>query len=315
MEPTSAGRSWRWKSVSFTAGVVVLAITMTMLVIGFHSHPLSTKPSVLQEFINKESVPRCIECYTDQCSLDYKTWSSCPQSHPYYSDVHGACVRSEQECSAASAVTRSFGNSLCAHCSENRCFVGHRYLKCGSETPFYEITINVCVNSCSAPPGPPPPPAALFDCDSADYPNWERAWSDKKKQWCCDNKSNGCHKDEICPQAGGHVCQSDTGETCNLFDCGAAQGEAHCKWKGWFAGHKCICKQGACLHSMTPGKCVEVGCCFHMRDGKCSSTYITSKEECYESLGELMTVHPDIQGGFSPTCPASVADGIKLLSN
>jgi len=308
----SSGESRRWKYVSLTATAVAFAIAMTMLVIGFHPRPLSVGPTKAEEFINKFSQARCVECYKDQCSLDYKTWSSCPWSHPYYSDMHGACVSSKNECYGGNPVKRSFGKSLCADCFANNCFVGHSVKRCFARAPYYEPTVGMCVNSCSAPPGPPPP---LFDCDSADYHNWVRAWSDQKKQWCCDNELKGCHKDEICPAPGRHTCESDTGETCNWSDCGKHQGSCKKHSWGWFTKHKCICDQGHCLHPTKRGTCMEVGCCFHIKDSKCTSTSITSKEVCYESLGELHTRFPGIQGGWNKECPSSVAEGMKMLSS
>lgn len=310
-EPMSSGDARRWKWFSLTATVAALAVAMTMLVIGFHVRPLSAGPTTAEEFINKDSLPRCVECYTDQCSLDYKTWSSCPQSHPYYSDMHGACVSSEKACYEGNPVKRSFGKSLCADCFAKNCFVGHTVKKCSARAPYYIPTTDFCVDSCSAPPGPPPP---LFNCDSADYHNFERAWSDQKKQWCCDYKSKGCHKDEICPAPSRRACESDTGETCNWFDCGEHQGSCKKEKLGWFTQHKCVCDEGHCLHQTKRGTCMEVGCCFHMRGQKCESTSITSKEVCIESLGELMTNYPDITGSWSKECPSSVAEGMKMLS-
>eukprot|EP00930_Biecheleria_cincta_P030038 TRINITY_DN20847_c0_g1_i1.p1 TRINITY_DN20847_c0_g1~~TRINITY_DN20847_c0_g1_i1.p1 ORF type:complete len:348 (-),score=37.01 TRINITY_DN20847_c0_g1_i1:208-1200(-) len=312
-EPKSSGDSRRWKYLALTATLAALAVAMTMLAVRFWLHPSRAGRASAEEFINKDSLPRCVECYTDQCSLDYKTWSSCPQSHPYYSERHGACVGSSKECGEGDAVKISFGKALCADCFAKKCFVGHTFVQCSAEAPYYAPTLRNCVNSCSAPPGPPP---ALFDCDSFDYRNWVSAWSDQKKQWCCDNRLKGCHKDEICPAPGHHVCDSDTGATCFFSNCGADRGKTSCKARpwGWFTQNKCICDPGHCLHSMDRGRCVEVGCCFHIKDRKCTSTSISSKEVCLESLSELQIAFPGIQGGWHAVCPTTAEEGMKILA-
>lgn len=102
--------------------------------------------------------------------------------------------------------------------------------------------------------------SATFDC-AAEFDNYQAAWSNSKKLWCCLRQSVAC--DEAEAQVGnltnvttGHLHLCESGANCSTMN------------KSAFVSGRRMCED----HGWTEKECLLVGCCNYVQDvGVCES--------------------------------------------